>query len=86
MARKKTTVYVDEGLLRATKIAAARSGKREYEVFADALRQHLGVAGAVDRIWAGITREEAPSEKDASELAAAELGAVRANRRSSRAG
>jgi hypothetical protein len=29
MARKKTTVYIDETLLRAAKVASARSGKRE---------------------------------------------------------
>ena len=37
MVRKKTTVYIDEALLRAAKVAAARSGKREYEVFEEAL-------------------------------------------------
>ncbi len=61
VARKKTTIYVDEALLRAAKVAAARSGKREYEVFEEALQRHLGFAGAVERIWAGISPDEAPS-------------------------
>lgn len=39
--RKKTTVYIDEDLLRATKLLAVRSGKKEYEVFEEALRGHL---------------------------------------------
>lgn len=86
MSRKKTTVYIDEALLRAAKVAAARSGKREYEVFEDALRRHLGFAGTVERIWAGITPEQAPSEEEAARLAAEELASVRAERSPRRAG
>lgn len=86
MARKKTTVYIDETLLRAAKVAAARSGKHEYEIFEEALRDHLGIGGAVERIWAGINPEEAPSEDEAARLAAEERAAVRSNRASRRAG
>ena len=39
--RKKTTVHIDEDLLRATKLLAVRSSKEEYEVFEEALRSHL---------------------------------------------
>ena len=78
--RKKTTVYIDETLLRAAKVAAARSGKREYEVFEEALRQHLGLAEAVERIWAGISPEQAPTEEQAAQVAAEELAAMRAER------
>jgi hypothetical protein len=77
MTRKKTTVYIDEALLRAAKVAAARTGKREYEVFEDALRRHLGFAGTVERIWAGISPQDAPSEEAAC-IAAEELTAVHA--------
>ncbi|MHB8293261.1 MAG: hypothetical protein ACYDH5_01230 [Acidimicrobiales bacterium] len=86
MTRKKTTVYIDETLLRAAKVAAARSGKREYEVFEEALRKHLGLAEAVEHIWAGISPEIAPSEEEAARLAAEELAAVRAEHSSRRAG
>lgn len=86
MGRKKTTVYIEEALLRAAKIAAARSGKREYEVFEDALRRHLGFAETLERIWAGISPEEAPSEEQAAQLAAEELAAVRAQRTPRQAG
>ncbi|HEY5855564.1 MAG TPA: hypothetical protein VIW24_16325 [Aldersonia sp.] len=86
MARKKTTVYIDEALLRAAKVAAARSGKHEYEVFEDALRRHLGLAVAVERIWAGISPHEAPNEEEAASIAAEELSAVRAARSPRRAG
>lgn len=40
--RTKTTVYIDSELLRAVKVAAARTGKREYEIFEQALRRFLG--------------------------------------------
>lgn len=86
MARKKTTVYVDEALLRAAKISAARSGKREYEVFEDALRHHLGLAETVERIWSTIATTDAPSEDEAARIAAEELAAVRAEDTSSQAG
>lgn len=42
MARKKTTVSIDEDLLRAAKVAAAREGKPDYLIFEEALRQRLG--------------------------------------------
>jgi len=80
MARGKTTVYIDESLLRAAKIAAARSGKREYEIFEEALRRHLGFTEVVERIWAGISPEAAPSEEEAARIAAEELAAVREER------
>lgn len=60
MERKKTTVYVEPGLLRAAKVEAARTGRREYEVFEDALRSYLGLA-VVERVWArsDLSEEEA---------------------------
>lgn len=51
MEREKTTIYVEPGLLRAAKIEAARNGKREDEVFEDALRSYLGFE-VVERAWA----------------------------------
>lgn len=86
VARKKTTVYIDETLLRATKVVAARSGKREYEVFEEAQRKHLGLADAVERIWAGISPAEAAGEEEATRVAAEELAAVRAERSTRRTG
>jgi hypothetical protein len=86
MARKKTTVYIDESLLRTAKIAAARSGKHEYEVFEDALRQYLGFAEVIERIWSGISPDEAPSEAEAARIAAEELAAVRAELATRKAG
>ena len=79
-------MYIDETLLRAAKVAAARSGKRQYEVFEEALRRHLGLAEAAERIWTGISPEEAASEEEAARVAAEELAAVRAERATRRAG
>lgn len=45
MAKKKTTIYVDEALWRAAKIVAARSGRRDYQVFEEALRHYLSLQG-----------------------------------------
>jgi predicted transcriptional regulator len=41
--RRKTTIYVDDELLRATKVAAARTGKRDYQIIEEALRAYLGL-------------------------------------------
>ena len=60
MAKRKTTIYVDEDLLRGAKILAARTGKKDYEVLEDALRSHLGVE-LLDRVRAkaDLTEEQA---------------------------
>jgi Arc/MetJ family transcription regulator len=78
MARRKTTVYLDEDVLRQTKVAAARSGKHDYEIVEAALRRYLGLEVA-DRVWA----RNAATALDADEalaLAYAELRAMRAER------
>ena len=60
MSKRKTTVYIDEDLLRAARVFAARAGKRDSEVIEDALRAHLGIE-ALERIWSrsDLTEEEA---------------------------
>lgn len=78
MARKKTTVYLDQEVLRQTKLAAARSGKHEYEVVEAALRRFLGLE-VIDRVWErNAARPLDPDE--ALALAYAELRAMRAER------
>lgn len=79
-------MYIDESLLRAAKVAAVRSGKREYEVFEEALRHHLGFAEVVERIWGGIPPDDAPGDEEAARIAAEELAAVRAERSTPKAG
>ena len=58
--RRKTTIYVEEELLRATKIAAARTGQRDYQVVEEALRAYLGLE-LLDRAGARskLTEDEA---------------------------
>lgn len=72
MAKKKTTVYLDEELLRATKVAAARSGRREYQVFEAALRRYLGLE-EVEAVWARSDLDE----DEALDLAYREVHAAR---------
>lgn len=72
MPRKKTTIYIDDTLLKSAKVLAARTGKKEYEVFEDALRGYLGFA-ALGRIWG----RSKLTERAALELAYRELHAAR---------
>lgn len=51
MAKTRTTVTIDEEVLRALKVRAARSGKGDGEVIEEALRRHLGL-DLLDRLWA----------------------------------
>jgi DNA-binding NarL/FixJ family response regulator len=62
MSKRKTTVYIDQELLRAARVFAARAGKRDSEVIEDALRAHLGI-DALERIWSrsDLSEEEALS-------------------------
>jgi hypothetical protein len=41
--KRKTTVYLEDSLLRALKVAAARAGEHEYQVVEQALRAYLGM-------------------------------------------
>lgn len=50
MPKAKTTVYLDEDVLRGAKVMAARTGKKDYEVVEEALRAYLGME-VLDRAW-----------------------------------
>ncbi len=82
--RKKTTVYIDADLLTEAKVAAARSGKHEYEVFEEALRERLGFQQTLERIWAK-TDAAGFTEDEALEFAVQEQKAARAERNASKA-
>jgi hypothetical protein len=75
MAKKKTTVYLDEDLLRTTKVMAARSGRREYQIVEEALRFYFGLE-SVKNVWA---RSDL-SEDQALKLAYEEIHAARGQR------
>jgi metal-responsive CopG/Arc/MetJ family transcriptional regulator len=50
MAKVRTTLTIDETVLRAVKVRAARSGKGDSEVIEEALRRELGL-DLLDRLW-----------------------------------
>jgi hypothetical protein len=77
MAKQKTTLYLDEDVLRRTVAAAAGSGRDESDVVEDALRRYLGLD--VDQFWAR-NAENALDPDKALALANAELDAFRAER------
>ena len=55
MPKTKTTVYLDEDVLRGAKVMAARTGKKDYEVVEEALRAYLGME-VLDRAWNAADR------------------------------
>jgi plasmid stability protein len=58
MAKVKTTLSIDEALMRQVRIRAARSGKSQSEVLEAALREGLGVVERI-RAKAGLSEDEA---------------------------
>lgn len=76
---KKVTLYLDQDVLRAARVRAARTDKRDSEVVEEALRAYLGFE-VVERIWA---RSDL-TEDAAMRLAVAEAHAVRSRRRAAR--
>ncbi len=70
MARVKTTLTIDDRLMRAVRIRAARSGRSQSEVLEEALQEGLGV---IDRIRAKTSLEE----EDAVQLASRVVHEVR---------
>jgi len=58
VGRKKTTIYIEEELLRSTRVLAARTGRRDSDVVQDALRSYLGV-DVLDRVWGRSDLDEA---------------------------
>jgi hypothetical protein len=75
-SKKKVTFYVDEAVLRAARVRAARDDRRDSEIVEDALRSYLGF-DVLDSVWA---RSEL-TEDEAMELAVSEQHARRDERR-----
>lgn len=65
MAKIRTTLTIDEDVLRAVKVRGARTGKGDSEVIEQALRRQLGL-DLFERVWA---RNDDLSEDDAMALA-----------------
>jgi len=76
MAKTRTTLTIDEEVLRAVKVRAARTGKGDGEVIEEALRRDLGL-DLLDRMWA---RNDL-GEREALELAVEAQHATRHRQR-----
>lgn len=50
MRKVRTTLTIDEKVLRAVKVRAARTGKGDSEVIEEALRRELGL-DLLERLW-----------------------------------
>jgi gamma-glutamyl:cysteine ligase YbdK (ATP-grasp superfamily) len=77
MSKTRTTLTVDEDVLRAVRIKAARTGKRDSEVIEESLRRDLGL-DALEEIWA---RVKPLPEKESLDLAYKELHDMRREKR-----
>ncbi len=64
MAKTRTTLTIDEDVLRAVKVRAARTGKADGVIIEEALRRDLGF-DLLERLWAG----EGLGEEEAMKLA-----------------
>lgn len=76
MRKVRTTLTIDEDVLRAVKVRAARTGKGDSEVIEDAVRRDLGL-DLLDRMW---RRNDLP-EEEALDLAVEAQHETRRRRR-----
>jgi hypothetical protein len=76
MGKVRTTLTVDEDVMRAVKIAGARTGKGDSQVIEEALRRDLGL-DLLKRLWTGNRM----SEEDAIALAVEAQHVTRRDRR-----
>jgi hypothetical protein len=77
--KKKVTLYVDEDVMRAARVRAARTDKRDSEVVEEALRAYLGF-DVLASVWARSNL----TEDEAMRLVVEETHAARADKRASR--
>ena len=77
--KKKVTLYVDEDVMRAARVRAARTDKRDSEVVEEALRAYLGF-DVLASVWA----RSSLTEDEAMRLAVEETHAARTDKRASR--
>jgi gamma-glutamyl:cysteine ligase YbdK (ATP-grasp superfamily) len=77
MPKTRTTLTVDSEVLRAVRIKAARTGKRDSEVIEESLRRDLGL-DAMDEIWAKV---RPVAEEEGMALAVSEVHAAREEQR-----
>jgi len=66
VSRVRTTVTLDEEVLRLIKVRAARLGKGDSQVIEESLRRDLGLE-LLDRLWSENRMDEAQAMKLARE-------------------
>ncbi|HEY8951247.1 MAG TPA: CopG family transcriptional regulator [Candidatus Dormibacteraeota bacterium] len=76
MPKIRTTVTLDEEVLKWVKVRAARMGKGDSEVIEDSLRRDLGLE-LLDRLWS----KNQMSEDQATQLAVEAQHSTRPHRR-----
>lgn len=76
MRKVRTTLTIDEEVLRAVKVRAARMGRGDSEVIEEALRRELGL-DLLEQLWA----KNRLSEEEATKLAVEAQHASRRRRR-----
>jgi hypothetical protein len=76
-AKRKVTYYIDEDVLQAARVAAARQGIRDSAVVQAALRKYLGF----EVIEQARARSEFKDDDEALAFAVAEQHAMRAEKR-----
>jgi hypothetical protein len=78
MAKTRTTLTIDQEVLQAVRVRAARTGKGDSEVIEEALRRDFGL-DLLDELWAAASL----SEDEAMALAVEAQHATRRARRGS---
>jgi len=66
MPKVRTTLTIDEEVMRAVRVRAARSGRGDSEIIEEALRRDLGL-DLLERLWARNRLSEEEAEKLAVE-------------------
>ena len=80
MPKVRTTLTIDEDVLKCVRIRAARTGVSDSTVIEESLRRDLKL-DVLDELWANATM----SESEAAELAVEAQHATRPRRRTTRA-
>lgn len=57
MAKVRTTLTIEEEVLRAARVHAARTGQRDSQVIEEAVRRHLGLE-LLEHLWSGADLSE----------------------------
>jgi SpoU rRNA methylase family enzyme len=65
VAKIRTTLTIDEAVMRAVKLRAAATGRGDSEIIEESLRRDLGLS-VLDEIWDAV---EPMAEDDAMDLA-----------------